>query len=61
THQPYPSGDSDPDWEFARHPLCLPPEEAGQRVPNLRDSFDALRRLVRAGAPRRHLSKGLPP
>jgi transposase len=61
THDPYPSDVSDPEWEFVLPYLCLLPEGAGQRVPNLRDAFDALRWPVRCGAPWRYLPKDLPP
>jgi transposase len=61
THQPYPSDVSDAEWKFVLPYLCLLPEDAGQRVHNLRDVFDALRWLVRAGAPWRYLPKDFPP
>jgi transposase len=61
THEPYPSDVSDPEWEFVVPYLCLLPEDAGQRVHNLRDIFDALRWLVRTGAPWRYLPKDFPP
>ena len=61
THQPYPSDVSDAEWEFVVPYLCLLPEDAGQRVHNLRDVFDALRWLVRSGAPWRYLPKDFPP
>jgi transposase len=61
THNPYPSDVSDAEWEFVLPYLCLLPEDAGQREHNLRDVFDALRWLVRAGAPWRYLPKDFPP
>src|SRR5271166_2075669 len=61
THQPYPSDVSDAEWQFVLPYLCLLPEDAGQRVHNLRDSFDALRWLVRSGAPWRYVPKDFPP
>ena len=61
THQPYPSDVSDAEWEFVVPYLCLLPEDAGQRVYNLRDVFDALRWLVRSGSPWRYLPKDFPP
>jgi transposase len=61
THQPYPSDVSDTEWEFVLPYLCLLPEDAGQRVHNLRDIFDGLRWLVRSGAPWRYLPKDFPP
>lgn len=61
THQPYPSDVSDAEWEFVAPYLCLLPEDAGQRVHNLRDVFDALRWIVRSGSPWRYLPKDFPP
>jgi transposase len=61
THQPYPSDVSDAEWQFVVPYLCLLPEDAGQRVHNLRDVFDALRWLVRSGAPWRYLPSDFPP
>ena len=61
THQPYPSDVSDAEWQFVVPYLCLLPEEAGQRVHNLRDVFDAARWLVRSGSPWRYLPKDFPP
>jgi transposase len=61
THEPYPSDVSDPEWEFVLPYLCLLPEDAAQRVHNLRDIFDGLRWLVRSGAPWRYLPKDFPP
>src|SRR5271157_5093686 len=61
THQPYPSDISDAEWEFVVPYLCLLPEDAGQRVYNLRDVFDGLRWIVRTGSPWRYLPKDFPP
>jgi transposase len=61
THQPYPSDVTDAEWEFVVPYLCLLPEDAGQRVHNLRDVFDALRWIVRTGSPWRYLPKDFPP
>ncbi|MBX6313125.1 MAG: IS5 family transposase [Isosphaeraceae bacterium] len=61
THQPYPSDVTDAEWEFVLPYLCLLPEDAGQREHNLRDVFDALRWLVRSGAPWRYLPADFPP
>lgn len=61
THQAYPSDVSDAEWEYVLPYLCLLPEDAGQRVHNLRDVFDALRWLVRSGSPWRYLPKDFPP
>ena len=61
THDPYPSDVPDAEWEFVVPYICLLPEDAGQRVHNLRDIFDAMRWLVRSGAPWRNLPKDFPP
>ncbi len=61
THQPYPSDVSDAEWQFVVPYLCLLPEDAGQRVHNLRDVLDAARWLVRSGSPWRYLPKDFPP
>jgi transposase len=61
THQPYPSDASDAEWAFVLPYLCLLPEDAGQRVYNLRDVFDALRWIVRTGSQWRYLPKDFPP
>lgn len=61
THQHYPSDVSDAEWEFVVPYLRLLPEDAGQRVHNLRDVLDALRWMVRGGAPWRYLPKDFPP
>ena len=61
THQPYPSDVSDAEWEFVVPYLCLLPEDAGQRVYDLRDVFDGLRWIVRTGSPWRYLPKDFPP
>src|SRR3954451_21451882 len=61
THKPYPGDVSDAEWQFVVPYLCLLPEDAGQRVHNLRDVFDAARWLVRSGSPWRYLPAGFPP
>ena len=61
THQPYPSDVSDAEWQFVIPYLYLLPEDAGQRVHDLRDVFDAARWLVRSGSPWRYLPKDFPP
>ena len=60
THNPYPSDVTDQEWEFVVPYLWLLPEDAGQRVYNPRDVFDALRWLVRSGVPWRHLPSDFP-
>ena len=61
THNPYPSDVTDQEWEFVVPYLCLLPEDAGQRVYNRRDVFDALRWLVRSSTPGRSLPTDFPP
>jgi transposase len=61
THQPYPSDVSDAEWAFVRPDLCFLPEDAGQRVHDLRDVFDGLRWIVRTGSQWRSLPKDFPP
>jgi transposase len=57
----YPSDVSDEEWAFAAPYLCLMREDAPQREYPLREVFNALRWLVRAGAPWRLLPHDLPP
>src|SRR3954468_2558927 len=61
THKPYPSDVTDAEWQFVVPYLCLLPEDAGQRVHNLRDVLDAARWLARSGSPWRYLPKDFPP
>src|SRR3954470_13624897 len=61
THKPYPSDVSDAEWHFVVPYLRLLSEDAGQRVHDLRDGFDAARWLVRSGSPWRYLPKDFPP
>jgi transposase len=61
THQPYPSDVSDAEWEFVVPYLGLLPEDAAQREYSLRDVFDALRWVVRTGAPWRSIPADFPP
>ncbi len=58
---PYPTDVSDEEWAFVAPYLALLPETAGQRRHDLREVFDALRWLVRTGAPWRMLPHDLPP
>jgi transposase len=51
TRTPYPSNVSDEQWAFVAPYLTLLPEDAGQRQHNLREVLNALRYLVRTGAP----------
>ena len=59
--KPYPSDVSDQEWEFVAPYLCLMKEDAPQRQHSLREVFNALRYLVRSGAPWRMLPNDLPP
>ncbi|MDG3005963.1 IS5 family transposase [Paludisphaera mucosa] len=61
TRKPYPSNVTDVEWAFVAPYLTLLPEDAGQRVHRLRDVFDALRWIVRSGAPWRYLPGDFPP
>ncbi len=57
----YPSDVSDEEWEFVVSYLTLLREDAGQRVHSLRDVFDAVRWMVKAGCPWRMLPGDFPP
>jgi transposase len=57
----YPSDISDDEWAFVAPYLTLMTEEAPQRVHSLREVFNGLRWLVRAGAPWRMMPNDLPP
>jgi transposase len=57
----YPSDVSDAEWGFCAPYLTLMNEEAPQREYPLREVFDALRWLVRSGAPWRYLPGDFPP
>src|SRR6266849_4237927 len=61
TRKPYPSDVSDGEWAFVVPYLTLLPLDAEQRIHDLREVFNALRWLVRAGAPWRLLPNDLPP
>jgi len=52
---------SDEQWSFVAPYLALVREDAPQRVHNLREVFDALRWIVRAGASWRMLPHDFPP
>jgi transposase len=60
TRKPYPSDVSDEEWAFVVPYLTLLTLEAPQRQHNLREVFNALRWLVRAGAPWRLLPNDFP-
>jgi transposase len=57
----YPSDVSDDEWAFVVSYLTLMTEDATQRTHSLREVFNALRWIVRAGAPWRMLPSDLPP
>src|SRR3954453_3027415 len=58
---PYPSDVDDTEWAFVAPYLTLMTEDAPQRRYPLREVFNALRYLVRTGAPWRMLPNDLPP
>lgn len=57
----YPTDVSDEEWEFCAPYLTLMREDAPQREHALRDIFNALRWMVRAGCPWRLMPTNLPP
>lgn len=57
----YPSDVTDDEWEFCAPYLTLMTTDAPQREHSLQDVFDALRWLVRSGAPWRYLPGDFPP
>ena len=57
----YPSDVSDEEWWFVAPYLCLLPEDCGQRKYALREVFNGLRSMVRAGCPWRLIPHDLPP
>ena len=57
----YPSDVSEEEWAFCAPYLTLMREDAPQRKYRLRDLFNALRWLVRAGCPWRMMPNDLPP
>ena len=59
--KPYPSDVSDEEWFFVAPYLALVQEDASQRTYNLREVFNALRWIVRAGAAWRMLPHDFPP
>jgi transposase len=59
--KPYPSDVSDEEWAFAAPYLTLSPPQAPQRRYDLREVFNALKWIVRAGAPWRMLPTNFPP
>jgi transposase len=61
SRKPYPSDVSDDEWAFVAPYLTLMTEDAPQREHSLREVFNGLRWLVRAGATWRMLPHDLPP
>jgi transposase len=59
--QPYPSDVSDDEWALVAPYLTLMTEGAPQREHSLREGFNGLRWLVRAGAAWRLMPQDLPP
>lgn len=59
--KPYPSTVSDEEWAFVAPYLTLCREDAPQRQYPVRAVYNALRWLVRAGAPWRYLPTDFPP
>jgi transposase len=57
----YATDVSDEEWAFVAPYLCLMREDAPQREHSLREVYNALRYLVRAGCPWRLLPNDLPP
>lgn len=61
SRKPYPSDISEEEWHFVAPYLTLMDANAPQRRHDLREVFNALRWLARAGAPWRLLPHDLPP
>jgi transposase len=61
TRKPYSSDVSDEEWTFVAPYLTLMREDAPQRDHDLRELFNGLRWMVRAGAPWRLLPHDFPP
>jgi len=61
TRQAYPTDVSDEEWAFVLPYLTLCREDAPQRKHELREVFNAVRWMVRAGAPWRLIPNHFPP
>ena len=61
TRKAYPSDVNDEEWAFTVGYLTLMTEDAPQREYALREVFNGLRWLIRAGAPWRMRPNDLPP
>lgn len=59
--KPYPSDVTDDEWAFVVPYLTLMREDAPQRAYDLREVFNAMRWIVRAGSPWRYLPNDFPP
>ncbi len=57
----YPSDVSEDEWAFVAPYLTLMTEDAPQRDYPLREVFNGLRWIIRAGAPWRMMANDLPP
>lgn len=57
----YPTDVSDEEWDFCAPYLTLMQEDVPQRDHSLREVFNALRYMVRAGCPWRMMPNDLPP
>ena len=61
SRKPYPSDVSDEEWSLVAPYVTLMREDAEQRTHDLREVFNVLRWIVRAGAPWRMLPNDFPP
>jgi transposase len=61
SRRPYPSDVSDEEWVFVAPYVSLLPQTAAQRRHDLREVFNAVRYMVRTGAPWRWLPTNFPP
>ncbi len=61
SRNPYPSDVTDEEWAFVAAYLTLMRPDALQRVHDVRDVYNALRWILRAGAPWRYLPTNFPP
>lgn len=61
SRKPYPSDVNDDEWAFVAPYLTLMTEDAPQRTYSLREVFNGLRWIVRAGAMWRMMPHDLPP
>ena len=59
--KPYPSDVTDEEWAFVAPYLTVMRPDAPQRVHDMREVYDALRWIMRAGAPWRYLPTNFPP